>query len=524
MKIGLITSSSYAVPSLCAEFGNLPPSFLPFGNEMLCCHQITLLNRFVDKIYLSLPSCFEYSDFERQDIEIAGAKIIEADAHSSIGSAILTSIGNIEEQISTLVVLYGDTLISNVDHLPGDFCSIHRATDHYDWAPAKRYFPSQSALADLDVVSGMFSFSNVPLLIRLLEKYDCDFLTALHFYLKEMKTTPFFAGFWYDFGHINTYYRSVTSRPNARIFNTVKANSKFVVKTSSDISKIKAEGYWYENIPPQIRLYTPNFLGWTQEDKIQSYKIKNTYLPTLAHLAVFGRLEKSNWDIIFKSCGQFLNDLGKFKPEVDFNNDFSHMYGEKTLNRLATLGRQGFIDPSVEYRVNSYLSPSPLAMAKHSNAMIKMEMKPNSSIIHGDFCFSNIFFDFRSLMIQTIDPRGVTSDGSLSIFGDPKYDIAKLAHSAIYGYDAVISGRISANLQNRELEVDSNFLLTEFWVNMVEAFKNSSLYPEPQCQRAMDAIQVQLFLSMLPLHNDRPDRQLAFLGIASQIYRKLDLG
>jgi hypothetical protein len=127
-------------------------------------------------------------------------------------------------------------------------------------------------------------------------------------------------------------------------------------------------------------------------------------------------------------------------------------------------------------------------------------------------------------MIQTIDPRGVTSDGSLSIFGDPKYDIAKLAHSAIYGYDAVISGRISANLQNRELEVDSNFLLTEFWVNMVEAFKNSSLYPEPQCQRAMDAIQVQLFLSMLPLHNDRPDRQLAFLGIASQIYRKLDLG
>lgn len=35
------------------------------------------------------------------------------------------------------------------------------------------------------------------------------------------------------------------------------------------------------------------------------------------------------------------------------------------------------------------------------------------------------------------------------------------------------------------------------------------------------AMQIQLFLSMLPLHNDRPDRQLGFIGNAYRLYDRL---
>ena len=37
----------------------------------------------------------------------------------------------------------------------------------------------------------------------------------------------------------------------------------------------------------------------------------------------------------------------------------------------------------------------------------------NKSFIHGDFCFSNILYDFRKKSIKVIDPRGVNFENLL---------------------------------------------------------------------------------------------------------------
>jgi hypothetical protein len=74
-------------------------------------------------------------------------------------------------------------------------------------------------------------------------------------------------------------------------------------------------------------------------------------------------------------------------------------------------------------------------------AAIKPSTKDDICIWHGDFHFANILFDFRSQRVKVVDPRGMLSDGTITMFGDARYDISKLVHSVVGMYDSVLAGR-----------------------------------------------------------------------------------
>jgi len=95
--------------------------------------------------------------------------------------------------------------------------------------------------------------------------------------------------------------------------------------------------------------------------------------------------------------------------------------------------------------------------------------------------------------------------------------LAKLFHSAIGCYDLIIAGRYSINgdairfydkdrLQLVEQAFDEVFCSAESFISKNE----------------LTAINVHLFLSMLPLHHDRPERQLAMVMNAKRLYKKLN--
>ena len=63
-------------------------------------------------------------------------------------------------------------------------------------------------------------------------------------------------------------------------------------------------------------------------------------------------------------------------------------------------------------------------------AVASLSREGPGSIMHGDFCLSNILYDLRSRICKLLDPRG--SFGASGIYGDPRYDVAKLYHS-VYG-------------------------------------------------------------------------------------------
>ena len=59
MSVALIASAAYINQEMAAEFGPLPPAFLPLGNARLFCLQAALLRRLADRIVLSLPQSFQ---------------------------------------------------------------------------------------------------------------------------------------------------------------------------------------------------------------------------------------------------------------------------------------------------------------------------------------------------------------------------------------------------------------------------------------------------------------------------------
>ena len=139
--------------------------------------------------------------------------------------------------------------------------------------------------------------------------------------------------------------------------------------------------------------------------------------------------------------------------------------------------------------------------------------------IHGDFCFSNLLYDHRSQMINMIDPRG--EFGVPGIYGDPRYDLAKLFHSVNNGYDFLVTNRFQAEVTDQgQLSLQ---MTRDHYHDCVDAVLQTQLLRDDVLRKQVKAIQALLFLSMLPLHADRPDRQLAMLTIGLNQYATLAL-
>ena len=127
--------------------------------------------------------------------------------------------------------------------------------------------------------------------------------------------------------------------------------------------------------------------------------------------------------------------------------------------------------------------------------------------MHGDMCFSNILFEPASGIIRLIDPRGDFM-GSVNQ-GDPRYDLAKILHSVHGRYDFIINDLFV--LQQDELNFTFNTPQTNYLAQLEQL-----LFTSLKQQNAFDTndlilLESLLFLTMLPLHNDQPKRQIAFL-------------
>ena len=133
------------------------------------------------------------------------------------------------------------------------------------------------------------------------------------------------------------------------------------------------------------------------------------------------------------------------------------------------------------------------------------------SLIHGDMCFSNVLRSKRKGIIKFIDPRG--SFGSKGIYGDPKYDIAKLLHSFEGGYEYII---------NDQFELKTNDGIEFRFLNdNLETIKNSFLKEEAFNDPAAKLIEGLIFIGMCSRHYDSPERQIIMYATGLEILNDL---
>ena len=531
--IALIMSAAYVGQELAAEFGHLPPCFLPLATQRLYEHQRPLFPADC-VVHVALPESFEVSPIDRARMEALSLSPLPLPDGLSLGEAVVFALNLVGGPDRPVLILHGDTL---VDRLPGaasDWLAVAERGEGYSWAEVELADDRVVGLETVEagvprerlrpVACGAFAFSRGAALVRAITRARGDFVRGLALYAAEHRLSVVPVAAWHDFGHVQTFFRSRRVVTSARSFNSLHIDGRIARKASEDGDKMRAEAHWLEAVPPEVRIYAARLMreGEDAEGR-RFYETEYAYLPTLSELFVFGTLGRTAWTRILESCQQFLTATSNAaRPQGSGDAALAALILEKTETRLRDFSDATGFPVNAPTRLDGRPLPSLTQIATEVASRVDLRSGRAACVMHGDFCFSNILYDSRVQRVRVIDPRGAVAAGRPSIYGDLRYDLAKLAHSVVGRYDQIIAGRYTMPADDGTrfaiaFETAPHHALLEEAMAGFEVDGVSAGSPEVQ------AVTVGLFLSMLPLHADRPDRQRAFVANALRLYAALDV-
>ena len=460
MRLGVILSSQHLTNDLAADFGKIVPSDLPLANQPLSSHQIESIEKDCDKVVFTLPEGYT-SRWIKNDVIYCPIGLTLRDVIDFV-------IGTTNEA-SEYLFYFGDTLLS-IEYSPDSFYIGNPNYSYPTW-----YYVNES-----QVFAGAFTVNRADLIKYLLGAQDTDALLSK--LSSSLSLAP--AKTWLDFGNYSTYYNGKKRFLESRNFNSIRVtNDSILTKHSKDFAKIFYEYNWLNNYSNKFPASCPTPKNFVLFGDSASYDLEYFALPTLADLYVFGAKDDDFWKITLSRCALLIE---KFRQSQVIQQNKGGFYLAKAEERKTYTGYQrlGIEDDFLEAQ---------LVIAKELDSF-------DDKLVggHGDFCFSNLLFDTRTQTVKVLDPRGYLSrDSGQSLVVPFSYDIYKLAHSMIAGYDYVIaSGKVVTN----ELFV-SNFEET-FNINRKRLYAGLS----------------HLFFTMIPLHHDRTDRQEAFVELTKTYY------
>lgn len=526
----LITSGNYLNSEFTSITGQLPPSFLPVGNRRLYHRQAQSFGDLADSIVLTLPEDFIIPDVDQAAIDALGIEILKMPPNLSLGAAIVYAINVRNLGNEPVRILHGDTLCGRLGDIDLDVVLTGTTSDNYPWAHCEKNEDgslrlSQALLSKKPprcVLAGYFTFSNGGNLAHCLTLAKNDFVEGLDLYSRKYGLAERDCPDWLDFGHVPLYYRSKAKLTTERAFNNLKATPAWIDKTSVDQEKIDAEANWFENLPPELSIYTPRYLGrQVAPDGQSGYRLEYLYLSTLSELAVFGDLPAISWQPIFSRLDELMTLMRAKRAPQSHPPVTRKTYLDKTLSRLSDFASSETLNMSTPFRFGGKPLPSLNQIADTVCAAITDAVPSEMTLMHGDLCYSNLFFDLRSHQLRIIDPRGRSFNGVVSLYGDCRYDLAKLSHSVIGRYDTIIAGRYNLR-RNSNYDIDL-VLPQQNNLDEVEVlFRDMTFAGLSPNDPSVAAIMVSLFLSMLPLHYDDKDRQYALLANALRLFADFD--
>ena len=520
----LITSGEYVETELQAEFGKIPPAFLPVGNKRLYTYQVDQLRKSYERVCLTIPDDFELDRADTLYLDKHDICLFRTAAGAPLGTAVRDFLVATKTE-GRIDILYGDTLIGDAldagdaGDAPGaletpgagstNWLAVGDSDENYHWHQEKPHNGQPGG-----TWAGMFSFGDAALLCRTLGQTG-DFIPAVGRYgelVGQMQHKV--VRKWLDFGHIHTYFDSKREITTQRHFNQLRVADGVLTKSSTDTWKMLAEADWFERAPAVVKPFLPNFIA-RKETQPAGYLLEYLHLAALNELYVFGRLPPRVWKKIFAACDTFLQAASQVPLPSPLAQDFSELtYSKKTLSRLTQFSGQTGISLDMPWRFNGQQTPSLHAMAQEA-AHAVLSRPGASAFIHGDFCFSNILFDFRAGRVKIVDPRGIDAQGKVTPFGDMRYEVGKLAHSVLGLYDFLIAGFFT-------LEIDGNAVAFDIFSGRGDTvrtiFLDTTFVGRKPVAWDCYPVMLLLFLSMLPLHVDNPLRQKALMANCLKLY------
>jgi hypothetical protein len=371
------------------------------------------------------------------------------------------------------------------------------------------------------VACGYFAFASSSLLVRAITRARGDFIGGINLYAQDRRLLAARVTQWRDFGHIQTYFRSRRAIVTARAFNRLGFDSNSVRKSSDDAAKMRAEAAWLRRAPAALQPYCARLLDAGEQPDGAFYRIEYQFAPTLAELFVFSSIGRATWRNILRSCQEFLDICAAHQGAGSGDAVLADLAVSKTGERLERYARESGFDIARPTTLDGAPLPSLLRIADAVGGAIARQSGRPACVMHGDFCFSNILYNSRAGRIIAIDPRGYVQAGDPSIYGDTRYDLAKLSHSVAGGYDHILAGRYALRRDGSHgFAISFESGPHHAWLQ--RAVAELDVRGQRPGSPEVRAVTIGLFLSMLPLHADRPDRQAAFIANALRLYAELD--
>ena len=444
----------------------------------------------------------------------------------SILTSLATGLENLPEDTAKLRLVLGDTLCRGYDKqekdfvlVSDDFLSSERwcIVDENKEGNVYHFYDKQENLniTGKYALTGLYQFANVPLLkklnlevIQVGKKQISDVLDCYNrrIPLKIIKTS-----IWFDLGHKAGIIKAQNHFFNSRDFNSLYADSvaSTITKVSSKQQKLANEYAWYKNLPPKLQVLAPRVVEFKENMDNAILTMEMYGYPALSELFILGNLSIEEWELIIKRLFQVHQLFEEYTAEMDQEN-FYDLYLRKTRQRLKELHEQNpywkklwqyetIILNGKTYKNIRFFE------TKLNEAIERLVQSVKPTVMHGDFCFSNILFDTNSFLCKLIDPRGQMHEQT--IYGDPRYDIAKLRHSVVGGYDYAVHGLSSLS------EKKNNFVVSNcyppFQDRLTVYFDEMTVHFGYKLEE-IKLIEALLFASLIPLHKDSMESQKLF--------------
>ena len=527
----LILSAGQINEELSKIFGKIPSGLIPINGKPVIFKIIDkLLNEGIKNISITVGYKKEILEeiITEQYRKQCDIQFIESDFKKPPGNSIKDSINQFNEK--KLLIILGDTMIGNnlielVNKGKNFVLTSNEFLNTENWCVITKNEEKLNEIFDKKILEnnkkyhalvGCYFFNNVNLLKNSLDEFKNDERLEISSIIKKIKKKEEFnsetAQEWLDVGHLENYFSTKQFVLKTRYFNRLQFDEsrENVIKTSTNNEKLVNEINWYKQIPDEILDLVPK-ISDSSVQKNPFIKLEYIKHPTLSELWLYGEFSSNFWKEIINDLFIIIQKFKKHNHHVT-KQEYNSIYFQKTQDRINELMQDNQIFKEIFEQdfifINSKKQKNWKLMKDQINEKINiMFNEKDNCLIHGDLYFSNILYDSEKRNFKLIDPRGKWGHG---IAGDIKYDIAKIRHSIVGGFDTITNGLYSANYQGPN-KIEYNVFVSKN--NQTIRNELDNIIEQNWKLDEIKMIEGLLFISMLPLHSDNFERQLALFCI-----------
>lgn len=535
----VIIPAAKIVPEELQKLGKLPGIIYPVNQKITFDY---LYEEYKEHCSSMDIICFEKADkVQRRLKNYLGEKVTikVLPELRDLGHTVYFALKNV---VDTVIINFADTIVlDNVAEIKedaffyqedymSDMWTYFDETDGrivwiYDKEPVKEEVRKK-------LFVGVFQFTDAACFRKCLEsafKQDSlqisTFYYALQEYSKIHPMRPVLTNNWFDIGHEDKYYNSKLE-VRAREFNhiTIDKNRGILKKTSDDKDKFIGEIKWYLKLPADVEYVRPRIFDYSTSYVNPYVSMEYYAYHTVHELFLYGDLTLQQWIDIFNRIRFVCDDFKRYTvQDTNIRQALEEMYLTKTLQRFEKMRRDerflAFFKSPITVNGKKYQSLEKIIVALETTIPEMLYDVDTFNIIHGDLCFANIMVDANFSFIKVIDPRG--KFGTYDIYGDFRYELAKLFHSVDGKYDFIIKDLfdLDYNIETSCINYRIQDRNREF--NLYKVFLDTFAAEIGNDLRKVELIEALLFLSMIPLHGESIRHQMVMLGTGLEILNRV---